>query len=129
MVLEEEIPLVTPPDHSALSYCLQLTLPGRTDGYAHVFLWHFRILCHSIYWDTIYSLQKHNAIFKFLLSEQKVKFLRLSYTLILQHGVPFNLRRSHYYSISAWGKCIKDPTSLILLSQAPLTLLDPWALV
>lgn len=30
-----------PTDHSALAYILQLTLPARTDGYAHVFLWHF----------------------------------------------------------------------------------------
>lgn len=76
----------------------------------------FSLLEHNLFFAT-----KASCYFKFLPSEQKLKFLRLSYTLIFQHGVAFNLRRSHYYSISAWGKCIKDPASLILLSPAPLT--------
>lgn len=54
-----------PTDQSALGYILQLTLSGRTDGYAHIFWWNFRTLCHSVYWDTIYSSQKHNAILSF----------------------------------------------------------------
>lgn len=82
----------------------------------------FNSLGHNLFFA------KASCYSKFLSSEQKVQFLRLSCTLIFQHGVAFNLRRSCYYSISAWGKCIKDPASLILLSQAPLTLLDPWAL-